>query len=211
MGKQDTNAHRDETSEGSTLTDHERPLSPNLALFAWNFLRHPRKVGWLLPSSRFLVNEVLKEVNWDRAKVIVEYGPGVGSFTTRVLERMRPDARLIAFEINADFVGYLRRTIRDPRLVLVEESATEVEQVLVRFGYERADYVISGIPFRTLSHPLRDTIVRTTHRVLRSDGGFLVYQFSDAVRPYLERVFRQVSRDIELLNILPARLFFCAP
>ena len=36
----------------------------------------------------------------------VEYGPGVGTFTTKILERMRPDATLIAFEINPDFIKY---------------------------------------------------------------------------------------------------------
>ena len=65
-------------------------------LFAKGFLQHPNMVGWVLPSSPFLVDEVLKEVDWERARVIVEYGPGVGAFTTRVLQRMRPDATLIA-------------------------------------------------------------------------------------------------------------------
>jgi phospholipid N-methyltransferase len=72
------------------------------------------------------------------------------------------------------------------------------------------DYVISGIPFKTLPHELRDVIVRKTHSVLRPNGGFLVYQLSGAVLPYLENVFGNVSRDFALLNIVPARLFYCA-
>ncbi len=167
-------------------------------------------VGWVLPSSPFLVKQLLKQVDWDRARVIVEYGPGVGAFTTRVLERMRPDARLIALEINPDFCRFLRRCVQDPRFELVNESATEIDAVLARFGYTHADYIISGIPFRTIPHAIRDTIVRKTHSVLGPNGSFLVYQFSSAVQPYLERVFGRVSREFELLNILPARLFYCA-
>jgi phospholipid N-methyltransferase len=72
-----------------------------------------------------------------------------------------------------------------------------------------ADYVISGIPFKPMPPLLRETIVRKTHSILRPEGRFLVYQFSSAVLPHLERVFSRVSRDFELLNILPARLFFC--
>ena len=48
-------------------------------LFARNFVKHPNMVGWMLPSSPFLVNEVLKQIDWDKARVIVEYGPGVGT------------------------------------------------------------------------------------------------------------------------------------
>ncbi len=187
-----------------------RTRASQLFLFARNFLKHPNMVGWVLPSSPFLVDEVLKQIDWNQARVIVEYGPGVGSFTTKVLERMRPDAKLIALEINPEFFQFLNGSIQDPRLHLIQESAAEIDSVLARLGCSQADYVISGIPFKTLPHPLRDTIVRKTHSVLSPTGSFLVYQFSDAVRPYLERVFRQVSRDFELLNIVPARLFFCA-
>ncbi len=181
-----------------------------LLLFARNFLRHPNMVGWMLPSSPFLVDEVLRQVDWNRARVIVEYGPGIGTFTVEVLARMHRGATLIALETNADFFQFLNQSLRDPRLRLVHESATEVDAVLERLGYAQADCVISGIPFKTLPHTLRDTIVRKTHSVLRPKGSFLVYQLSSVVLPYLEKVFGKVSRDIELLNIVPARLFYCA-
>src|SRR5437870_6324150 len=86
-----------------------------LVLFARNFLKHPNMVGWMLPSSPFVVDKVLNQIDWPNAKVIVEYGPGVGTFTHEVLRRMRPDATLIALEINSDFFGFLRDSIRDPR------------------------------------------------------------------------------------------------
>ena len=181
-----------------------------LLLFARNFLKHPNMVGWMLPSSPFVVDSVLKQIDWQAARVIVEYGPGVGTFTTRVLERMHPEATLIALETNPEFVRFLNGSLRDPRLRLVQESATEIDAVLARLGYPHADYVISGIPFKTLPHALRDTIVRKTHSVLRPSGTFLVYQLSSVVLPYLEKVFGRVSRDVELLNVIPARLFYCA-
>ena len=48
-----------------------------LALFALNFFKHPRMLGSIIPSSRFLIERVLRQVDWKRARVIVEYGPGV--------------------------------------------------------------------------------------------------------------------------------------
>lgn len=199
------------TSEKQALPEKKTGLGSQFLLFARSFFKHPNMVGWFLPSSPFLVDEVLKQIDWDKARVIVEYGPGVGAFTMRLLERMRPDAKLIALEINPDFYRYLSDSLHDPRLELVRESAADIDKVLARLGFSHADYVISGIPFKTLPDALRDVIVRKTHSVLHPNGTFLVYQFSDAVRPYLERVFGRVSRNFELLNILPARLFFCAP
>jgi phospholipid N-methyltransferase len=197
----------EDLSEGKSKA--QGPLFQAL-LFACNFVKHPNMVGWVLPSSRFLVDQVLKQIDWDKARVIVEYGPGVGAFTARVLERMHPDATLIALEINPDFYKFLQQSLKDPRFHLVQESASEIQAVLKRLGHTQADYVISGIPFKTIPDWLRDNIVRKTYSVLRPNGSFLVYQFSGAVLPYLERVFGEVSRGFELRNILPARLFYCA-
>jgi phospholipid N-methyltransferase len=178
-------------------------------LFARNFFKHPKMLGSLIPSSRFLVNQVLRQINWKEARVIVEYGPGVGTFTAEILRRLRPDARLIVLETNPDFVQFLRSTLVDDRLEIIHESAAGVDRVLANLGHAHADYVISGIPFSTFPGVLRDSILAATHSVLHPQGAFLVYQFSGAVLPYLEKVFGRVSRDFEPLNILPARLFYC--
>jgi phospholipid N-methyltransferase len=180
-----------------------------LFLFARNFFKHPRMLGSLIPSSRFLIGQVLRQIDWDRARVLIEYGPGVGTFTTEILKRMSPDAALVVFETNADFVEYLRLAIPDPRLHVVHGSAAEVNLALQKLGHEHADYVISGIPFSTIPEAVCDRIVRATHSVLQPEGAFLVYQFSCRVLPYLERVFGHVQQDFEPLNILPARLFYC--
>jgi phospholipid N-methyltransferase len=182
-----------------------------LLLFARNFFRHPRMLGSIVPSSRFLIRELLNPVDWTRARVIVEYGPGVGVITAEVLRRMRADALLIAIEMNPDFVSYLRGALTDQRLRVVEGSAESVDEILRRFGQHQADYIISGIPFSTIPAPLRERILRTTRAVLAPGGAFLVYQFSTRVLEDLRRIFGYVGRKFEPLNVLPAHLFFCRP
>ena len=181
-----------------------------LLLFALNFLKHPTKIGWFLPSSPFVVDEVLKQIDWANTRVIVEYGPGLGTFTRDILKRMRPDATLVAFETNDEFCKYLSRSIQDPRFHLLHESATEIGPALKRLGVPPPDCVISGIPFKTIPEALRGEIVSRTHEALPPKGRFLVYQLSGAVRPYLERVFGRVDQDLELLSFPPGRLFYCA-
>ncbi len=182
-----------------------------VTLFAKNFFKHPKMLGSIIPSSRFLINRVLRLIDWKRAKVVVEYGPGVGTFTSEILDRMPADGALVVLETNADFVKYLRHTIRDERLHVVHDSAANVERVLSNLGLGKADYVISGIPFSVLPANVREGILKATRDVLQPDGAFLVYQFSPKVLPYLERVFSSVNRDFEPLNVLPAQVFYSRP
>lgn len=180
-----------------------------LSLFARNFIKHPMMLGSVIPSSRFLVNEVLGRVDWDRARVIVEYGPGVGNFTTEILRRLGPDGRVIVIEMNRDFVTFLRREIDDPRLLVVHGSAADVGRVLREDGHDGADYIISGIPFSTMPADIRESVLRASRDALAPGGVFLVYQFSARVRRDLQRIFGSVERRFEPFNILPAQLFVC--
>jgi phospholipid N-methyltransferase len=188
-----------------------RPLSAQLALFAKNFFRHPRMLGSIIPSSRFLTSRLLGQIDWDNADVIVEYGPGVGTFTVEILRRMHPDASLIVIETNPEFVDFLNTSIPDHRLHVVQGSAEDIDGILAEREFERADYIISGIPFSTLPEAVRENILRKTHDALQPDGAFLVYQFSPKVLADLRRVFAQVNRSFEPLNVLPAQLFYCMP
>jgi len=183
--------------------------SGHALLFARNFFRHPRMLGSIVPSSRFLIKHLLEPIDWAQARVIVEYGPGVGVVTAEILRRMRPDASLIAIETNTDFVRFLRTSARDKRLHVIEASAELVVEILRQYGYEKASYIISGIPFSTVSASMRESILHKTSSVLEPRGSFLVYQFSTRVLQDLQRNFRYVRQQFEPLNILPAHLFFC--
>jgi phospholipid N-methyltransferase len=179
-------------------------------LFARNFFKHPRMLGSIIPSSRFLVHDLMRQVDWNRARVLVEYGPGVGNITAEVLKRMRSDARMVVFETNDDFVGFLREAIPDPRLTVVHGSAADVGRVLGELGLGQADCVISGIPFSTMPPGVGEAIVRSTREALRPGGRFLVYQFSREVLRFLRREFQEIREAFEPLNILPARLYYCS-
>ena len=201
---------------GSIVQNQQEPTPQHsrggdVILFARNFFRHPRMLGSIVPSSRFLIKQLLEPINWGRARVIVEYGPGVGGITAEVLRHMRADATLVAIEMNPDFVRYLGEAITDPRLRVVQGSAADVDDILRRFGFLRADYIISGIPFSTIPAPVREQILRKTHDVLEPGGAFLVYQFSTRVLEDLKRVFGYVGRKFQPWNVLPAHLFICQP
>lgn len=180
-----------------------------VVLFARNFFKHPKMLGSLIPSSRFLINQVLAKVDWTKARAVVEFGPGVGTFTTEILRRLRPDGALIVLETNPDFVRLLRKSYDDPRLKVEHRSAADIGRVLDEHGLKTADCIISGIPFSTMPAQLRRKILRRSQEALGRGGAMLVYQFSGEVLPDLRNTFDSVDQDFELLNVLPARIFTC--
>ena len=188
-----------------------KPLKPlgEALLFAGNFLLHPGMLGSIVPSSRFLVEQVLEAVDFGRARVIVEYGPGVGTFTGEILRRMRSDAHLVTIETNRDFVRFLRRSLPDPRLEVVHDSAAQVQAVLGRLGLPAPRYIVSGIPLGSMPEPVRTQIAEQSRAALEPGGAFLVYQFTARALPALERTFGAVQRRSERRNFPPAQLFLC--
>lgn len=184
-----------------------RSASPHWQ-FLRGFLKHPVMVGSIIPSSRVLIERMLKPVDWDNTRLFVEYGPGVGTFTRPVLEKMRDDATLIAIDTNADFIKYLTKSMADERLVAVTGSAADVEQIIEDHGFEAADYVLSGLPFSTLPPGVGNDIAEATAKVVRPGGAFLVYQFSPKVLDFIKPHFDRIERGFEWINVPPATLFW---
>jgi phospholipid N-methyltransferase len=184
-----------------------RPIGPRMQFFR-GFLKNPVMVGSIIPSSRKLIDRMLDPVDWENTKLFVEYGPGVGTFTRPVLERLGPDATLLTIDTNADFTEYLRESIDDERLVPVTGSAADVEKIIADRGFAHADYVLSGLPFSTLPPGVGEAIGEATAKVIRPGGAFLVYQFSPKVREFIAPVFERIERGFEWINVPPATLFW---
>jgi phospholipid N-methyltransferase len=176
--------------------------------FLRGFLKNPVMVGSVIPSSRVLIEKMLRPVDWDNTKLFVEYGPGVGTFTRPILENLRDDATLVTIDTNPDFTRFLRESIDDPRLVAVTGSAADVEKVLADRGFAKADYVLSGLPFSTLPPGVGEAIAQATAAAIRPGGAFLVYQFNPKVRDFIEPHFERIDRGFEWVNVPPATLFW---
>lgn len=176
--------------------------------FVRGFIKHPVMVGSVIPSSRILIDKMLAPVDWDHCKLFVEYGPGVGTFTEHVLERMTPDGTLITIDTNPDFTDYLNGKFRDSRLEAVTGSAASVRKIITERGFEEADFVLSGLPFSTLPPGVGDRIAEETADVLRPGGAFMIYQFSPKVREFIAPCFDRIDKGFEWRNIPPAQLFW---
>jgi len=176
--------------------------------FLRGFLKHPVMVGSIIPSSDRLIDKMLGPVDWANTKLFLEYGPGVGTFTRPILDRLALDATLITIDTNPDFTAYLKQDIADERLHAVTGSAADVEKIIAALGFAKADFVLSGLPFSTLPAGVGDAIGKATARVIRPGGAFLVYQFSPKVRDFIAPYFERLDRGFEWWNVPPATLFW---
>lgn len=176
--------------------------------FLRGFLKHPVMVGSVIPSSRILIDKMLAPVDWASTGLFVEYGPGVGTFSRHILDRLPADATLIAIDTNPDFIDYLRESIPDPRFMAVTGSAADVRKILADRGFGHADFILSGLPFSTLPDGVGARIAAETAAAIRPGGAFLVYQFSPKVRSFIAPHFDAIDKGFEWRNIPPATLFW---
>ncbi len=186
----------------------ERGSHPDAPLaFLRSFLRRPRQVGSIVPSSRFLERRVVRCAGLDRAHTVVELGPGTGGTTRALLQAMRPDARLLSIEINPRLAGIVRARNPDPRLVVHVGSAEQLREALARHGFEAPDVVISGIPFSTLPRRIALAVLEAVRDALAPGGRFVAYQVRDRVAILGRTVFGPPARELEPRNVPPMRVY----
>lgn len=171
------------------------------------FAANPRQVGAILPTSRHAVRDMLDLGDVPAAELVVELGAGTGVQTGEILARMRPDARLVALEIDPGLARLLEERFDDPRLRVVCGSA---EHLTKHLDGELADVLVCALPFTSLDPGLRRRILDSMPRALAPRGVALVIQYSPLIQSELRRLFPSVRRRISLLNVPPAFLFACS-
>ena len=176
------------------------------ARFLKGFLRSPREVGSIIPSSRFLERRIRRTIDVAQAPVVVELGPGTGGTTQAVLADMPADATLLAIDTNPAFIKRLQ-AIYDPRLIAQQDSAESLA-ALIR-GHELAapSVIFSGIPFSTMPAASANAIIDHIWAALAPGGRFMAYQFRPDVARYGNLRFGAPLCEREWLNIPPMWFF----
>lgn len=174
--------------------------------FLMEFLQHPCELGTFVPSSRFLESRIVRVGALHDDAVVVELGPGLGGTTAAILRELPPTARLIAVELNADFIQPLK-SLGDPRLIVHEGSAAHLPEVLDEHGLETVDVVYSGIPFSTISVDVGESILQSIWSVLAPGGRFIAYQLRSRVKRLARDVMGEPDVEFELLNVPPLWIY----
>jgi len=179
--------------------------------FIKEYITSPRIVGAILPSSKYLTSRMIENIHFNRASYIVEYGPGTGVFTEKIIKRRKRDAVVLLFESNKEFHNLLKEKYKDePNLYIINDSAEYIEKYLVMYDIPWIDYVVSGLPFASLPHNISSNILKQTKKHLKEDGKFITFQYTLLKKNFIGQFFNKVSIKREVRNVPPAYVFCCS-
>lgn len=179
----------------------------NKGRFLRTFFKERKQVGALAPSSRFLVKKMCDKIDFEKATTIVELGPGTGVFTDEILKRASKDCKIFVIELNEEFYNFLTRKFNDPRIILLRESADNIDQILKDHGVEKADAILSSLPLAVIPDQIRKRIVIKSYEVLKAGGVYVQYQYSLNAKKLLEMKFGKLKMGFVPVNIPPAFVY----
>ena len=173
-------------------------------LFFKRFLKRPLQIASIVPSSQALVERVASKIDFNRAHVIAEYGPGEGVHSRALAQRMRPDAQLLLFELDSALSRDLARQFADdPRVSVINGNAATIRSELAQRSIAHCDYIISGIPFSILEIEKKRNLLRETHDALAPGGAFIIYQVTNELRQHAVDFAPESESEYFLQNIPP--------
>ena len=193
----------------------------SLRTFVGEALTNFPTVAAISPSSRYLATAMLEPLPLARARVALELGAGTGAITHALLDQLPPQATLLVFEINPRFFDCLRRSIFDPRVILINSSAENLDSELRRRGIRQVDAVASSLGLAFMPDHVRQALFQRLSPFLHQKSVFTQYQYIHGLqlvggrlsrlnlRPLLNRYFGSVQSRIVWRNLPPAFVFTC--
>jgi phosphatidylethanolamine/phosphatidyl-N-methylethanolamine N-methyltransferase len=152
------------------------PAIRDYGRFAVEFIKTPRTTGAIAPSSRALAERMLEGLDLNSASAVCEFGPGTGSFTELILERIGAKTKFFAIEKSPAMVDALR--LRFPQLRVYQESIVDVDKCCQSEGVDALDAVICGLPWASFDASFQEAGLAATCRALKPGGRFVTFAYS---------------------------------
>ena len=186
-------------------------MQPDAWTFFRQWLRNPRAIAALSPSSRQLARLMIDQLPTG-ARHIVELGGGTGVFTEALLEHgIEPD-NLLVVELNEELHQLLSQ--RFPGVRVVCGDAQELGAIVRDGGFARnggVDAVVSGLGMLSMSRATQRAILGGVFDVLREGGCFIQFTYGPASpvsRELLNELGIGVARaGVAWLNVPPATVY----
>ncbi|WP_433529398.1 class I SAM-dependent methyltransferase [Micromonospora sp. CA-263727] len=192
------------------------PRSDERAAFLREFLRDPFTVAAVAPSGRPLSEAVTATVPRTGEPLVVELGPGTGAFTAAIQRRLAGRGRHLAIEINARFAERLAAGY--PGVDVTVADARDLRDILRQHGHERADAIVSGLPWAAFTPGRQDDLLDAVTDGLAPHGAFTTFAYTHTrwapparrLRRLLRSRFEEVvpSRTV-WANVPPAFVYYC--
>jgi phospholipid N-methyltransferase len=158
---------------------------------------------------------VVRSIDWDRVRIAVEYGPGLGAVTAEIMTRTK-GKDFFVIEKNEAYADRFARNF--PHVPLYRDSASNVTSIAAAHGVDHVDCVISGLPWANFSEETQDEILDAMFEVLPVTGQFTTFAYMHGLalpagrrfRDKLVSRFEQVERSpVVWRNTPPAVVYHC--
>lgn len=173
-------------------------------LFLYKFLRSPKSIGSITPSSRFLTRAMMQAIDWSHVRTIAELGPGTGVFTQYIANHKQPDCQVYVFEKDDSMRKRLEHDYPSFNFYESASNINEIQDIKNRGGL---DCIISGLPFMNFPQDLRDHIMQGVEEALVPGGLFIAFQYSTQMRRQLDERLERRSIRFVPLNFPPAFVY----
>ena len=175
--------------------------------FLLEALRNFKEVGTVTRSGRALSGKIASFITKED-KYVLELGAGDGAITGSILKNMHPEGKLLCFEINPNMVEVLGR-IKDPRLIVVNDSAEKMEKYMRDHEITSFDGIISAIPYIVLPKELANKIITLCKKNLKMNKFYLQVHYAKTKLSLYTEAFGNIETFWVLLNVPPAYVFKC--
>ncbi|MBE9374999.1 methyltransferase domain-containing protein [Saccharopolyspora sp. HNM0983] len=145
-------------------------------------------IGAATPTTAATAATVAQVVPTTGRPVVVELGPGTGSLSNGIARRLPEGARHIGIELSRELAEHLRSS--KPWMHVAQGDAGDLRALLDGMGVDRADAVISSIPWSLLSGADQEHILEQVTASLRPHGAFTALTYVPAGRTSGGRQFR---------------------
>lgn len=177
-----------------------------------HFIRDWKETGAVMPSSRYLARDAVRRVVRQLEKPgrepvsVLELGPGTGTFTERILPKIKKGDRFDVVELNSYFYKILKRRFS------TSDSIQLHHQDFLTFRPEhKYDFVISSIPYESI--PAKHIRLMWEHKLsLCKPDTYIIYykyvNFNQFRSRYEKQLVRNycLNKKLVFLNMPPARL-----
>lgn len=181
-----------------------------LITFLTEFIKHPKNTGAIAPSSNILSKKMVDAINFEKAKYIVELGPGTGSFTREIMKRKKVETIFILIEVNEVFFKKLQKQFEgDASVIVIHGSAENIQKYMKELQIEKVDYILSGLPFTSLPKEVSLRILQNVMEALQESGEFITFQYSLVKKECIQAFFPEISLKKVWFNFPPAYVFSC--
>ena len=180
-------------------------------IFFKKFIDTPNTIGSIKPSSKFLMNSILNNIDFSNSKCIVEYGTGTGVFTKEIIKRKSKDTVFISFEFDDTLYNDFGKMLNsaEENVYVVKDNAENVLNYLSKLNIGSADYIISGLPFTVIPKEISKKILENSLLALKPGGEFRAFQYSLYFLSTFKKLFKNVKIGFQPLNIPPAFIYYC--